>query len=61
MSRTLKKNLLRARTSDTVERPRQALLASRDTRYSTWLIEGHGFRSRSGARQDQLSTAALAA
>ena len=59
--RTLKENLLWVRTFDTVEELRQALLEFRDTYNATWLIERHGFRPPNAVRQDQLSTAALAA
>ena len=59
--RTLKENLLWVRTFDTVEELRQALLEFRETYNATWLIERHGFRPPSAVRQDQLSTAALAA
>jgi putative transposase len=59
--RTLKENLLWVRTFDSVEELRRALLAFRETYNSTWLIERHGFRPPSTIRQDQLSTAALAA
>jgi len=59
--RTLKENLLWVRTFDTVEQLRQALLTFRRTYNSTWLIERHGFRPPNAVRQDQLSTAALAA
>src|SRR3712207_6189749 len=59
--RTLKENLLWARTFDTVEDLRQALLGFRETYNATWLIERHGFRPPSAVRQDQLSSAALAA
>jgi putative transposase len=59
--RTLKENLLWVRTFDTVEELRRALLEFRDTYNATWLIERHGFRPPSAVRQDQLSTAALAA
>jgi putative transposase len=59
--RTLKENLLWVRTFDTVEDLRVALLAFRETYNATWLIERHGFRPPNAARQDQLSTAALAA
>lgn len=59
--RTLKENLLWVRTFDTVEQLRQALLEFRRTYNSTWLIERHGFRTPDAVRQDQLSTAALAA
>ncbi len=59
--RTLKENLLWVRTFATVEELRQALLEFRETYNATWLIERHGFRPPSAVRQDQLSTAALAA
>jgi putative transposase len=59
--RTLKENLLWVRTFDTVEELRVALLEFRETYNSTWLIERHGFRPPTAIRQDQLSTAALAA
>jgi putative transposase len=59
--RTLKENLLWVRSFDTVEDLRQALLEFRETYNATWLIERHGFRPPNAVRQDQLSTAALAA
>jgi putative transposase len=59
--RTLKENLLWVRSFDTVEELRQALLDFRETYNASWLIERHGFRPPSAVRQDQLSTAALAA
>jgi putative transposase len=59
--RTLKENLLWVRTFGTVEELRQALLEFRETYNATWLIERHGFRPPHAVRQDQLSTAALAA
>jgi putative transposase len=59
--RTLKENVLWVRTFDTVEELRQALLDFRETYNATWLIERHGFRPPDAVRQDQLSTAALAA
>jgi transposase InsO family protein len=59
--RTLKENLLWVRSFDTVEELRRALLEFRDTYNATWLIERHGFRPPSAVRQNQLSTAALAA
>ncbi len=49
------------RSFDTVEELRAALLAFRDTYNATWLIERHGFRPPNAVRQDQISTAALAA
>ncbi len=59
--RTLKENLLWVRSFDTVEDLRVALLEFRETYNATWLIERHGFRPPSAVRQDQLSSAALAA
>ena len=59
--RTLKENLLWLRSFGTVEELRVALLEFRETYNATWLIERHGFRPPSAVRQDQLSTAALAA
>jgi putative transposase len=59
--RTLKENLLWVRTFDTVEELRVALLDFRETYNRSWLIERHGFRTPNAVRQDQLSTAALAA
>lgn len=59
--RTLKENLLWVRTFDTVEELRQALLEFRKAYNATWLIERHGFKPPSAVRQEQLSTAALAA
>jgi transposase InsO family protein len=59
--RTLKENLLWLRSFDTVEELRRALLEFRETYNATWLIERHGFRPPDAVRQDQLSTAALAA
>ncbi len=49
------------RSFDTVEDPRRALLEFRESYNATWLIERHGFRPPNAIRQDQLSTAALAA
>ena len=59
--RSLKENLLWVRSFDTLEELRAALLDFRDTYNATWLIERHGFSPPSAVRQDQLSTAALAA
>jgi transposase InsO family protein len=59
--RTLKENLLWVRSFNTVEELRQALLEFRETYNAAWLIERHGFRPPNAVRQDQLSTAALAA
>jgi putative transposase len=59
--RTLKENLLWVRSFDTVEELRQAPIEFREAYNATWLIERHGFRPPSAIRQDQLSTAALAA
>ena len=59
--RTLEENLLWVRTFDSAEQLRQALLEFRETYNAVWLIERHGFRPPSAIRQEQLSTAALAA
>jgi putative transposase len=59
--RTLKENLLWARTFTTIEELRRALLAFREAYNATWLIERHGFRPPIAVRQEQLSIAALAA
>ena len=59
--RTLKEQAIHGRIFQTVEELRLALLEFRETYNSTWLIERHGFRPPSAVRQDQLSTAALAA
>src|SRR5437763_12608333 len=59
--RTLKENLLWLQTFETVEDLRRALLQFRNTYNTTWLIERHGFRSPAAVRQNQLSTAVLAA
>jgi putative transposase len=59
--RTLKENLLRVRTFDTVEQLRLALLEFRETYNTTWLIQRHGFRPPAAIRQDQLSPTAIAA
>jgi transposase InsO family protein len=59
--RTLKESLLWVRTFDTVEELRQALLEFRETYNATWLIERHEFKPPVAVRQEQLSTAAIAA
>ncbi len=59
--RTLKENLLRVRTFETVEELRQALLAFRETYNTTWLIERHGFLSPAEYRKRQLQPIAQAA
>jgi putative transposase len=59
--RTLKENLLWARSFDTVEGLRRALLAFREVYNATWLVERHGFRPPAAVRDEQLSPAALAA
>lgn len=56
--RTLKENLLWVRSFTTVEELRQALLAFKDLYNRTLLIERHGFKSPSQARQSLLETAA---
>jgi putative transposase len=57
----LKENLLWLQTFDTLEELRQALLAFQETYNGTWLIERHGFRPPAAVRDEQLSTAAMAA
>jgi putative transposase len=59
--RTLKENLLWARTFETIEDLRQALLAFRDTYNTAWLIERHGFITPEAFRQKQLQAIAQAA
>ncbi len=59
--RTLKENLPWARTFDTVEELRQALLNFRETYNATWLIERHGFITPTAFRHQQLQPAAIAA
>ncbi len=59
--RTLKENLSWVRSFATVEEPRQALLAFRETYDTTWLIERHGFRPPAAIRDEQLSPATRAA
>jgi putative transposase len=59
--RTLKENVLWARTFETVEQLRRALLDFRETYNATWLIERHGFRPPAAIRAEQLSPVALAA
>ena len=54
-------NLLWVQTFDTLEELRQALLAFQETYNGTWLIERHGFRPPAAVRDEQLSTAAMAA
>jgi putative transposase len=54
-------NLLWVQTFDTLEELRQALLAFQETYHGTWLIERHGFRPPAAVRDEQLSTAAMAA
>ena len=58
---TLKKNLLRVHNFDTVEQPRHALLAFRETCDTTRLIQRLRFQNPAAARQARLSPAALAA
>ena len=59
--RALKENVLWARTFETVEQLRRALLDFRETYNATWLIERHGFRPPAAIRAEQLSPVALAA
>ena len=58
--RTLKENLLRVRTFDTVEELRRALPGIRCAYNTTWLIERPGFRPLDAFRREQLQSAALA-
>jgi putative transposase len=59
--RTLKENLLCARTFETIEGLRRALPTFRDTYNTTWLIERHGFLTPDQFRQRQLQQVAEAA
>jgi putative transposase len=59
--RILKENLLWARTFETVEQLRQALLDFRESCNGNRLVERYGFRSPATIRAQQLSLAALAA
>jgi hypothetical protein len=59
--RPLEENLPGLRTFDTVGQLRQAPLKLRRICNSTCLIKRHAFRPPDAVRQDQLSTAALAA
>ena len=59
--RTLKENLLWARTFRTVEEIRLALIEFRRTYNRHWLIERHGHRSPAQFRRDQMDTMSLAA
>ena len=59
--RTLKENLLWARTFKTIAELRQALLAFRETYNDTWLVERHGFLSPAEYRRRQLQPLARAA
>jgi hypothetical protein len=59
--RTVKENLLRVRTFETVEELRQALTAFRETCNEHWLIERHGHRSPARFRRDQLDSQPMAA
>jgi transposase InsO family protein len=59
--RTLKVNHLWLQSFDTLEELRQALLAFQETYNRTWLIDRHGFRPPAAVRNEQLSTAAMAA
>jgi transposase InsO family protein len=50
----LKENLLWVRYFETIEEPRQALLAFRETYNTKWLIERHGYRTPTEFRDQQL-------
>src|SRR5204863_9596856 len=56
---TLKENLLRVGSFDSIEELRQALLEFRQTYNTTWLIGPHGFLTPANSRQKQLKTAAI--
>jgi putative transposase len=58
--RTLKQNLLRGQTFDTVEQLRLALLAFRETHNTLWLIQRLGYQTPAAAHRVRLSPAALA-
>jgi transposase InsO family protein len=60
-SRTPKENLLWARTFETIEERRRALLAFRETCNETWLIERHGCLSPAEYRRQRLQPLAQAA
>jgi len=57
----LKENLLWVRTFETIEEPRQALLAFRETYNTNWPVERHGFISPAEYRRRQLQPSAKAA
>jgi transposase InsO family protein len=59
--RTLKENLLWVRRFATIEEPRLALLAFRETYNRTWIIERHGYRTPAQVRADQLNQLPMAA
>jgi transposase InsO family protein len=59
--RTLKENLLRVRSFDSVEDLRVALIEFRETYNTTCLIERHRFRPPAAVRNEQLQPAAMAA
>jgi transposase InsO family protein len=59
--RTLKENLLWVRRFETIEDPRHALLAVRETYNTTWLIKRHGYLTPSRFREKQLQPLAAAA
>lgn len=50
------------RTFDTIEEPRQALLALKDLNNSQWILEGHGYRTpsqvRHGLKESRIAEAA---
>jgi putative transposase len=58
--RTPKENLLWAQSLEIIEELPQALLASRQTCNTTWLIERHRFLTPAQFRHQQLQTAAIA-
>jgi transposase InsO family protein len=59
--RTLKENLIWARTFDTVEGLRQAFLDFRRRDNEEWILERHGYRTSAQVPADQIDSPALAA
>src|SRR4051812_1557259 len=59
--RTLKENLLWVRHFATVEEPRPALSAFRQTYNQSWISERHGYRTPAQVRADQIGPTLMAA
>ena len=59
--RTLKENLLWVRHFATVEQPRPALSAFRQTYNQSWIIERHGYKTPAQIRNDQIGPMPMAA